>query len=285
MIHENVVVVNDLETRYLSGGPERPEGTVVLLHDGAWGASAEVTWGGLLPYAATRYRVIAPDLLGFGGSAKAIRLDQSPFGFRIRHLWALLDQLGVDEPVHLVGNSFGGSVALRAMTDPRSAARIASVTTISGTGGPWRSETGAELGRFDGTLADIRRIVGLLCGEAPGLEEQVQARHRWAVAPGHYSSVMAIHQPLPEALRVARPEDPYPGSLAGTTIPLLLVAGTADVLVDQAWTRHLRELVPHAEVAELPYRHAPNITHPEETWRVLDAFLDRVATTMAVSHA
>ena len=107
MIPEQTVVINDLETRYLSGGPDDAP-TVVFLHDGAWGASSDVTWGAVLPLAAERFRVVAPDLLGFGGSAKSIRCDQPPFGFRLRHVFALLDHLGVAGPVHLVGNSFGG---------------------------------------------------------------------------------------------------------------------------------------------------------------------------------
>lgn len=276
MIQTETVVVNDLETRYLHGGPEGAP-VVVFLHDGAWGASADVTWSGVLPLAAERFRVIAPDLLGFGGSAKAIRLDQAPFGFRLRHVLALLDQLGITEPVHLVGSSFGGSVALRGLTDPALRARIASATTISGTGGPWRTEAGAALGPFDGTEADVRRIVGLLVDDYAGIDDQVRERYRWAVVPGHYAGVMAIHTPVPEALQVERPADPYPASLGGVQQPVLLVACTQDPLVDQAWTGHLREVLPQAQVAELPHKHSPNVSHPEETWQVLEDFLAGVA--------
>lgn len=288
MIHENTVIVNDLETRYLAGAPgdataETP--TVVFLHDGAWGASADVTWGGVLPLAAASYRVIAPDLLGFGGSAKSIRLDQSPFGFRARHVWALLDHLGIAGPVHLVGCSFGGSLGLRALTDPASTGRIASVTTISGTGGPWRSAKSAELGPFDGTESDLRRIVDLLCGDYPDAEAQVSARHRWASAPGHYTSVTAIHQPVPEALQSARPEDPYPASLAGVDMPTLLVACTEDPLVEPEWTAHLSGLLGRAQVAELPYRHEPNITHPAQTWEVVEGFLVGIGAQEAAGAA
>lgn len=278
MITDHTITVNDLQTRYLSGEPDAATAqspTVVFLHDGAWGASGDVTWGDLLPLAAARFRVIAPDLLGFGGSAKSIRLDQSPFGFRTRHLWALLDALGIAGPVHLVGCSFGGSVGLRALTDPASLPRIASVTSISGTGGPWRSAKSNELGPFDGTERDIRRIVELICGDGPFTEAQVAARYRWATVPGHYASVMAVHQSVPAALQVARPADPYPANLAGIDVPVLLVAGTEDPLVEPEWTQRLCELLPRGEVAELPYRHEPNITHPEQTWQVIEDFLTR----------
>ncbi|MGH3437346.1 MAG: alpha/beta fold hydrolase [Sciscionella sp.] len=269
---EETLIVNDMRTRYLTGGPTDAP-TVVFLHDGAWGASADVTWGGVLPLAAKEFRVVAPDMLGFGGSAKAVRLDESPFAFRIRHVFALLDRLGIDEPVHLIGNSFGGSVALRSLTDAAVAPRIASVATISGTGGPWRTEASAKLGSFDGTEADIRRIVGLLCGEFPGVEEQVRARYRWARMAGHYACVMAVRQAVPEPLRASRPADPYPGSLQGVQTPVLLTECLKDPLVEAGWTAHMLEVLPHAKVLDLAHRHAPNISHPEQTWQVLRDFV------------
>jgi pimeloyl-ACP methyl ester carboxylesterase len=272
VIPEKSVVVNDLETRCLEAGP-RDAPTVVFLHDGAWGASADVSWGGILPLASRDFRVIAPDLLGFGGSAKVARLDQSPFGFRIRHLLALLDALDVPGPVHLVGNSFGGSVALRALTDSAAVTRIASVATISGTGGPWRTAAAAQLASFDGSLDDIRRIVELLCDDFEAIDEQVRARHRWASVPGHYQSMMAPHLPVPATLTGARADDPYPGSLSGVDTPVLLVAGLNDALVEPGWTGHMLGYLPQARVATLPYRHSPNISHPIETWQVLRDFL------------
>jgi pimeloyl-ACP methyl ester carboxylesterase len=283
VISQTTVGVNDLETRVLYGGPTDAP-TVVFLHDGAWGASADVTWGGVLPAASYDFRVIAPDLLGFGGTAKVVRLDQSPFGFRIRHLFALLDKLEVAEPVHLVGNSFGGSVALRALTDHSVAGRIASVTTISGTGGPWRSAASAQLGSFDGSTEDIRRIVDLLCGDFPGSAEQAQARYRWAAVPGHYQGMLAPHVPAPASLTPARPEDPYPRSLAGVRVPVLLFECTEDPLVEPGWTDHLLEVLPHARVVSGPWRHAPNITHPAETWRILQEFLTTSGVPTEAAH-
>ncbi len=274
---ENSLIVNDMRTRYLTSGREDAP-TVVFLHDGAWGASADVTWGDVLPSAAEQFHVVAPDMLGFGGSAKAVRLDESPFAFRIRHVFALLDRLGIDQPVHLVGNSFGGSLALRSLTDTAVTSRIASVATISGTGGPWRTEASAQLGPFDGTEADIRRIVGLLCDEFPGLDEQVRARYEWARMPGHYAGVMAVHQAVPEPLQVSRPADPYPASLEGVQTPVLLTECLQDPLVESGWTAHLREVLPQAQVVELAHKHAPNISHPEEIWQVLRDFIAEAAS-------
>ncbi|WP_406634396.1 alpha/beta fold hydrolase [Amycolatopsis sp. WGS_07] len=273
MITEHTTVVNDLETRYLAGGEGR-ESTVVFLHDGAWGASADVTWGAVASLATRTHRVVAPDLLGFGGSAKAVRLDQSPFGFRLRHVYALLDQLGVDGPVHLIGNSFGGSIALRALLDPSANGRIASVASISGTGGPWRSAASAELASYDGTREDMARLVRLLCDDYPGIEDQIDARMRWAAMPGHYAGMLAPHATPPEPLRLARPADPYPAPFADVTTPVLLFDCAGDPLVERGWVKHLADLTPAVTVAPVPYRHAPNISHPEQTWRVIADFVN-----------
>lgn len=273
VITENKTVVNDLETRYLIGGEDRSS-TVVFLHDGAWGASSDVTWGNLLPLAARTHRVIAPDLLGFGGSAKAVRLDQPPFGFRLRHVYALLDQIDAGGPIHLVGNSFGGSIALRALLDEHLSGRLASVTSISGTGGPWRSAASAELAGYDGTRDDMTRIVQLLCDDYAGIDEQVEARMRWAAMPGHYAGMLAPHAKPPEPLRTERPTDPYPAPFADVTTPVLIFDCAGDPLVERGWVKHLTDLSPAVTVAPVRHKHAPNISHPEQTWQIIADFVN-----------
>ncbi len=279
MTIENFVTVDGANTRYLSAGtPGNP--VVVFLHDGAWGGSADVTWTDMIPLAAADYHVIAPDMLGFGGTSKTVSLDTSPFAFRTTHLFRLLDELGIDTPVHLVGNSFGGSIALRALTDPAVAHRIASATTINGTGGPWKTETMQQIGSFDGTTDDARRIVTLLCDNFAGFDQQVELRHKWATQPGHYQCMFAPHIPVPEAAQSPRPADPYPASLAGVTTPILLIEGEKDVLVESGWSTRLAEFIPHATIVTMPLMHAPNISHPVETWQALAGFLANVGASL-----
>ncbi|WP_411156587.1 alpha/beta fold hydrolase [Nocardia abscessus] len=88
---------------------------VVLLHGGGPGA------GGLSNYArnveplARRFRVIVPDMPGYGRSTK--RIDQSdPFGDLAAAVGGLLDALDISS-AHLIGNSYGGAAALRLAMD------------------------------------------------------------------------------------------------------------------------------------------------------------------------
>jgi 4,5:9,10-diseco-3-hydroxy-5,9,17-trioxoandrosta-1(10),2-diene-4-oate hydrolase len=88
---------------------------VVLLHGGGPGASGMSNYARNVDALAQRFRVIVPDLPGYGRSSKDI--DQSdPFGDLAGSVRGLLDALGIDR-AHLVGNSYGGAAALRLTLD------------------------------------------------------------------------------------------------------------------------------------------------------------------------
>jgi pimeloyl-ACP methyl ester carboxylesterase len=84
------------------------QGPAMLLIHGMAGSSR--TWRAVLPKLSTRYRVVAPDLVGHGLSAKP-RGDYSLGAFAV-WLRDLLDELGINR-VTLVGQSLGGGVAMQ----------------------------------------------------------------------------------------------------------------------------------------------------------------------------
>ncbi|MGA9494074.1 MAG: alpha/beta fold hydrolase [Mycobacterium sp.] len=88
---------------------------VVMLHGGGPGASGVSNYSRNIDALATHFRVIVPDMPGYGRSAKGV--DQSdPFGYLADMIRGLLDELGLDT-AHLVGNSYGGAAALRLALD------------------------------------------------------------------------------------------------------------------------------------------------------------------------
>ncbi|MHA6739138.1 alpha/beta fold hydrolase [Rhodococcus erythropolis] len=88
---------------------------VVLLHGGGPGASGVSNYSRNIDALASSYRVIIPDLPGYGRSSKGI--DQTdPFGYLADAIRGLLDELGIDK-AHFVGNSYGGACALRLALD------------------------------------------------------------------------------------------------------------------------------------------------------------------------
>ncbi len=83
-------------------------GEALLLLHGMAGSSE--TWRAVIPQLARRYRVVAPDLIGHGQSAKP-RGDYSLGAFAV-WLRDLLDELGVTRAT-IVGHSLGGGVAMQ----------------------------------------------------------------------------------------------------------------------------------------------------------------------------
>jgi pimeloyl-ACP methyl ester carboxylesterase len=83
-------------------------GPALLLIHGMAGSSA--TWQGIIPQLSKKYRVIAPDLLGHGNSAKP-RGDYSLGAFAVL-LRDLLDELGVHRAT-VIGQSLGGGIAMQ----------------------------------------------------------------------------------------------------------------------------------------------------------------------------
>lgn len=88
---------------------------VVLLHGGGPGASGVSNYSRNIDALAKQFRVIVPDMPGYGRSTKGV--DQSdPFGFLADMIRGLLDELGVGT-ADLIGNSYGGAAALRLALD------------------------------------------------------------------------------------------------------------------------------------------------------------------------
>lgn len=114
--------------RLPAAGPpgEHPAPTVVFIHGLLTDSLASYYFTLGPAFAAAGVEVIMYDLRGHG------RTDRPATGYHLERyvedLRALLDALDVTEPVHLVGNSFGGSIAFGlAATHPE---KVATVTAI-----------------------------------------------------------------------------------------------------------------------------------------------------------
>lgn len=103
---------NGYSTEFLDS--QEGDDVVVLLHGGGPGANAVTNWRGFIPGLSDRYRVIAPDIYGFGNTDHPEDGPTSMTGWmraRVDQILALLDGLGIDK-VHLVGNSAGGALSM-----------------------------------------------------------------------------------------------------------------------------------------------------------------------------
>jgi 4,5:9,10-diseco-3-hydroxy-5,9,17-trioxoandrosta-1(10),2-diene-4-oate hydrolase len=84
---------------------------LVMLHGGGPGASGTSNFSRNIPALARRFRLIVPDLPGYGRSTKGLDRKDA-FGDLAQSILGLLDALNVGR-AHLLGNSLGGACALR----------------------------------------------------------------------------------------------------------------------------------------------------------------------------
>lgn len=131
---------------------------VLMLHGGGPGASGQSNYARNIDALASRFRVLVPDLPGYGGSSKGVN-SEDPFGDLAAAMLALLDALGIDR-AHVVGNSLGGACALRmALEQPGRVDRL----VLMGPGGIGISQAAPTEG--------LKRLLGYYAGEGPTLEK------------------------------------------------------------------------------------------------------------------
>lgn len=267
-----------IATGYLDAAPVsgRAEATILLVHDGWFGADATSLWARVIPALAERFRVLAPDMVGFGRTDKVVWFDRSMYAYRAAHLGSFVRAaLGEDTPVHGVGTSMGGSILLRdAVADPP-AIPLASAVSISGSGGPWRSQFGAaELSRYEGAEEDQRRMLPHLADSFPEADDFVADRHANAQQPGHALALLAgtVKAPVPAP---TKPADSWPAPLSGVKIPVTVVGCADDPLMESGWEDHFENVSPRVSVARLQARHAPSLDHPEEVVSIIESHLAR----------
>jgi pimeloyl-ACP methyl ester carboxylesterase len=107
------------------GGDPRDAPTVLCLHGFP---ELAVSWREQLDGLADSYRVVAPDMRGYGGTDAPARVRDYTIDILARDVAELIDALGVDK-VHLVGHDWGAVIAWEVAQ--RHGARLHSLTAIN----------------------------------------------------------------------------------------------------------------------------------------------------------
>lgn len=263
------VVVDGLATSYLEAGTGDP---VVLLHGGEFGVSAELGWEHNIASLARHYRVIAPDMLGFGESAKVIDFTDGR-GMRIRHIARLCAVLGI-ESAHFIGNSMGAINLLVDATSvfPQFPAR--SLVTICGGGEIQRNEHMAALYEYDATEAGMRRIITALfhAESFPDDAEYVRRRYESSIGPGAWETLAAARFRRPGLEQPASPSSQR--RYDRITVPTLIVEGGCDKLLAPGWSAQIAGQVARGRSAVVGAAgHCPQIEQPRVVNELLLSFL------------
>jgi pimeloyl-ACP methyl ester carboxylesterase len=262
-------------TSVLEAGPDGAP-VVVLVHDGAYGTDADLCWGEVADALAGDFHVLAPDLLGWGGSDKVNFFDRSPYDFRLEHIGAVCRTFALDEPVHFAGVSFGGELVCRGTAQQRWGWLVRSAVSITGTGGRmFRVPGGIEqLSDYEPSLEAAARITGMLVESLDGLDDHVRRRYENSLVPGHWEALTSLRIRNPAVERVVPPDD-WPDPLGSCETPILFVEGRSDVLLEPGWAAHMAGLAPNGESAVIDGGHEPNIDRPAAVAEAIGGFCSR----------
>jgi pimeloyl-ACP methyl ester carboxylesterase len=229
-------------------GPQ--DGPVVLLvHGGAIGGYGWRQWQ--QPLAAVGFRVITPDLLGYGYSDR----PEVPYTreFYTRQLVQLLDALKIVQPVHIVGASSGGAIVTAFTVDaPR---RVQSVTLVAPAGGGRHSVVSDTLllpvvGDWIFRVIGPRQVTDMMEKAYPPSSER-DGLVSWMREQGSYRG---FGEGLLNTLRnydVLWQPEAYQ-ALGRSGLPVLILWGTADTVNPFAQSRQVVAWVPQAQLVALP---------------------------------
>jgi pimeloyl-ACP methyl ester carboxylesterase len=264
------VVVDGLSTGYLEAGAGEP---VILLHGGEFGASAELGWERTIDALAGRHRVLAPDMLGYGNSAKVIDFVDGR-RLRIHHIARFCEVMGVAS-AHFVGNSMGAINLLTDATSENPVLPVRSLTLICGGGEIQRNEHTDALYEYDASVEAMRRVVTALFFDPAYAadEEYVRRRHESSTAPGAWEAIAAA--------RFRRPGLTPPPAPSTTrayeriTVPSLVIEGTGDKLLPPGWAADIAGRISHGRSAVVDGAgHCPQIERPDVVNELLLGFLE-----------
>ncbi|MCW2752855.1 MAG: hypothetical protein JWQ32_266 [Marmoricola sp.] len=265
------------------------DGVPILLIHGI--ARSLEDWTETQDLLARTHRVISTDLPGFGFSRKGRERPGLPaFG---RAMAELLDAAGVTEPVHVMGNSLGGGVAMTlAVSHP---GRVASLTLVNSIG------FGAEV-----NISPLPMTYGALAS-LPGLRGTFGPRARAAGAQTirdlFFDPALATTEQLQHAGKLARQPDfratflgtaatlgaPVVGlrtgwrrvllaRVAASGIPVLVVWGDADKILPPRQLDAAKAALPHARTHLFANTgHMPQVEQATAFAELVAAFVEESA--------
>jgi len=251
---------------------------VVALHcSGSTGAQ----WRSLSAQLGEHYHVLAPDLLGYGGSSPWLSRAQFCLAQEAAVVRSLIGRQG--EPVHLVGHSYGGAVALHiARTRPE---LLRSLTLIEPSafhllrGGD--AIDAAALCEIVAVAADVDRSLAArdIAGgfgrfvdywSGPGSWSAIDAEKRAAFAPQLAKVALEFHALFSEPAEL--------DDVRGISLPVMVLQGGCTRLPSRCVVHRLRDALPSADFKFVQGAgHMLPVTHRDEVNRHIAAHLDAYA--------
>ena len=252
--------------------------TVLLLH-ASLGSKAQ--WRALTERLSSRFRVIAVDLWAYGDNADWPAPTPFSLDDELQVVAECLERLmRLRDPVHVVGHSYGGLVALRLAASK--VRRVASLTlyepVVARLLNAHDRAPFEQLGRHatrlicDGATRDAARAFvdfwsGAGCYESLPLERQRALAKRIGKIPLDFTAALGW--------------PPDGRALQALDVPTMLLVGNRGPALVRRIVDRLAHLLPDARVTSFDAGHMGPVTHPEHVNPWIEAFIDRC--TMSAS--
>jgi 2-hydroxymuconate-semialdehyde hydrolase len=173
------ILANGIATNYHDVGTGFP---VLLIHGSGPGVSAWANWRLTIPALAAGRRVIAPDMVGFGYSErpKGVRYNLDTW---VAQAVGLLDALKIEQ-ADLVGNSFGGGLALAlAIRHPKRVRRLV-LMGAAGVSFPLTEGLDAVWG-YQPSIANMRKLLDIFAYDRSLMSDELaELRFNASIQPG-----------------------------------------------------------------------------------------------------
>ena len=233
---------NGIKTNYLEGGKGD---AVVLIHGSGPGVTAYANWRPVLPALAENFRVLAPDMVGFGFSERPANIE---YGLQT---WAdqvvgLMDTLELPT-AHMVGNSFGGAIALRIAAQHPD--RVGKLVLMGSMGVPFPITEGLErVWGYEPSFENMRKVLDVFAYSRDLVNDELaEVRYRGSIQPGFQESFAAMF-PAPRQRWVeamCTPED----DIRRLPHRTLIVHGREDKVIPVQTSLRLMELIDNADLS------------------------------------
>ena len=226
----------------------------------------------MIPKLSDRYRVLAPDLAGFGYTE-----IPEAFEFRFMTTWieqieALLDALGV-KSAHWVGNSFGGALTLwMAAQRPDLCDRL----ILMGPGG-WPTKVNENLEAlwsYKPSVENMKRLMDIMAFDRTLVtDELAELRYRATTRPGAQERFERIFPPPHQ--RWLDAQSLSIEALQTIANEVLIIHGRDDRVVDPQSSWHLHQHLMHSQLHYIGRcGHWTQIEHPARFQTLVKNFLD-----------
>lgn len=233
---------NGIKTNYLEAGKGDP---VVLIHGSGPGVTSYANWRVVLPALAENFRVLAPDMVGFGFTERPANIE---YGLQT---WAdqvvgLMDTLELPT-AHMVGNSFGGAIALRIATQHPD--RVGKLVLMGSMGVPFPITEGLErVWGYEPSFENMRKVLDVFAYSRDVVNDELaEVRYRGSIQPGFQESFAAMF-PAPRQRWVeamCTPED----DIRRLPHKTLIVHGREDQVIPVQTSLRLMELIDNADLS------------------------------------